>query len=497
MNEKILKFTYLKISIYALTFSLCMLSLYFANYNPDLGLSFLVLSFTIFTISIIKTIKRSGLLSTLSIFVIYSSIAYPIMMFYYFINPSKIFFANMPIRFEYPNYEDFYFTFLYFLIGYCSFIIGFTGMKAKPEKIICSQNNPGKTLLPNLKVLMLISLVLLLVDYFLRFKYHIGLLFGDVYGYAPKIGYKIKGIIYFLFIHSKIFLFPIYLYVSIKRRQPIHSLIALSLLLIVAIFDTISLSKGGFIYFLFICTVIYLLLGDNRKIIPQPVLIIIGFVALFLAIIIFPIINFYRNMAIAEGIIGIDAIPIALQNINYLLSNIDIKSSLIDFLSRIFMGFDQLYPVIAYGRQHDLLNWSDLLVYLAGDNTKGYHFFYFTKITGFGEELLGKTQHAGNIWGLFYFYFGFIGIFIGMFLWGKFNRWCYEKIRSICGHYDAFGVPLVAVYLLWFVSIIQNADLFGYGIRFFIGNIMLFIIWRELLGFLSKLYIGKRSPKGY
>lgn len=483
--------SYLSVSGYFFAFSLCLLS--FLLYDDvKIGLFLLLVSFIIFTVLIIKTLKYSGLLSPISMFVIYSFIAYPIMMLYYLIDPTKTFFAGMPIRFDYPRYEDFYFTFLYFLIGYIAFIGGFIGIKGKPKKIICpsadvSRFDANIKILPNLNILMIISLILLFAGFFLRFKLHIGLLFGHAYGDAPILGYNIVGITYFLFIHSNIFLLPIYLYTSIKKNNRIHSIIAFSLLVILAIFDTISLSKAGFIYFLFICTIVYILLGDSRKNISRTAVAIVGLSVILVIIIMFPMVRYLREISLAAGVIGLDAITMGLHNIKFndLLNNINIGESLIALLSRIFIGFDQQLPVIAYGRQHGLLNWNDLFEYLLGNYAKGYHYWYFVDITGFGEELLGKTQHAGNLIGFLYAYFNWAGIFIGMLLWGKFNRLCYDKIRDICWHYDAYGVGLTVVYLFWFISLFQNADLFGHGVRFFIGNIILFIFWRKLLTFLS------------
>jgi len=104
---------YQTVSIYAFAFFLGALSIFFGSDNAQIGLFLLVCSFILVTMWVIKNILRNGFLSPLFIFVFMSFIAYPVMMLYFFSEPSKIFFVDMPIMFEYPIYEDFYFALLY------------------------------------------------------------------------------------------------------------------------------------------------------------------------------------------------------------------------------------------------------------------------------------------------------------------------------------------------------------------------------------------------
>ena len=71
---------------------------------------------------------------------------------------------------------------------------------------------------------------------------------------------------------------------------------------------------------------------------------------------------------------------------------------------------------------------------------------------------------------------------MGMFLWGKFNRFIFEIIKGIYLKSYAFGASLFVIYIQWFIL-----TTFGFGpnthkmaVDSFIADVFIFLLWRTL-----------------
>jgi hypothetical protein len=472
MNEKRLYYirfsNYLIPSAYILLCSLSLISLFWID-SSKIGVVLLFTFSVLFTLEKIRKICYSkDLLSPLFIFITISFIAFPVKFLFYFIKPSEMFFEKLraPINFNYSGY-DFYITFLVFLLGYFSFILGYKRFGTRYKISTWSSKQAKKIIVvPNLNKLMFLCCLILFLEFYIKFKFGIGFLLIE----PPKVGFRIVGITYFFFLCSRLFLITLYVYVSFIKRANSHILLSITILLFMAILEAIGLSKIGLIYGFFILVVVSLLLKEKRGRFPRAIPILA--VCFILAwIVVFPVIEAYRfTPMMVERHVKFSNAQLLVQYIGHIPEYT--SESLNRALTRI-SGFDQLLPIIAYGKDHALLNLSAL-----SDSYNGGT-LYKSDILGFHpEEPIG---FAHTLWGVFYIHLGLVGVILGMFLWGKLNRLLYETTRKIYFRNNAYGAALWPLYLMWFLFNTFDGYLFYFGMRYFIAIVFVFLFWKNVL----------------
>lgn len=86
-------------------------------------------------------------------------------------------------------------------------------------------------------------------------------------------------------------------------------------------------------------------------------------------------------------------------------------------------GFDYLFPITIYGRNHYLLSFWDIFNPNKGGN------FYKCDILGLNPKFNIGFSHT--LWGVFYMHLNIVGVIFGMFLWGKINRFLFEILKKL------------------------------------------------------------------
>ncbi|MFA4932325.1 MAG: O-antigen polymerase [Caldisericia bacterium] len=450
--------------------------------SSKMGIVLLFVSSLVFTIEVTRKqlFHPIGFLSPLFVFTAISFLTYPLKLILYSSNPSQFFFFvdQLPITFIFAEH-DYYITFLIFLIGFFSFYFGYI-MKANTN---CrSTSNCRKiqatTKIPTLNMLMLISSFLTLTVYFLQFKLGIGRIFVS----PPEVAFKIVGITYYIFFTSQALLLPLYLFASIERHQRVHIFLAFLMVLVVVASSLMNLSKAGLSYPIFILAVLFVLNRDKTGRYPKKLfIIIIGLVLLFFVL--YSSIGAYRQVALEHGSGGgIESLRIFIQSIGV---NVNVGVSKVGAIFSRLGGLDVMLPIVSYGKDHALFSGSDLARLIAGDNAKDY-FLMYKNILGLPPEW--KSGFEITFMGFLYMYFRIGGIIVGMFLWGKFNRFIFEIIKGIYLKSYAFGASLFVIYIQWFIL-----TTFGFGpnthkmaVNSFIADVFIFLLWRTLfrIGFI-------------
>jgi len=480
-NSIVISKVYLSLCTYLLVFLVCTLALFWVD-SSKIGVVLLFAFSLVFTIEMIK--KQSfhpiGFLSPLFVFIIISFLTYPLKFLLYSFNPLQFFFFvdRLPINFNFSEY-DYYITFLIFLIGFFSFYFGY---------IIKTNTNYRSTLnyrkikatikIPTLNILMLISIFLTFMVYILQFKLGIGRIFVS----SPKIAFKIVGITYYIFFTSQALLLSLYLFASIERNQIIHIFLASLIVLVVVGFSLMNLSKAGLLYPIFIFIVLFILNKDKTGKYPKKLfIIIIGLILLFFAL--YSGIATYREITLRHGSGG------GIESLRFFIQSVDVRRSLnkLDAIFSRLGGLDVMLPIVSYGKDHALFSGIDLLNLIFGDNTKDY-FLMYKNILGLPPEWTSGFEVS--LMGFLYIYFRIGGIIIGMFLWGKFNRFVFDIIKGIYLKSYSFGASLFVIYLQWFIFVT-----FGFGpnshkmaVNSFLANVFIFLFWKTLfrINFIKK-----------
>lgn len=452
-------------------------------YQQDIRVTLIFYGSVFFTFLLLRQVKKAlDYLNPLTLFLIISFLAFQLKFYVYYLNPSKMYFTNSPINFYYDE-SDFHFTFLYFILGYFSFILGYSrfGNKNQPSTSILRKISGHTGRIPRLSTLMAINIIFLILSSILMYKFQIGLLFGE----APVLGFKIVGIIYYFFVYGSHFLFLLYIYASFRNKNYFHIFFSLSLLFTTTFIGASSYSKAGFLVAFLILLSIILSLKQFHKKIPN-VIYISALLSLGFFIALYPLIQLYRFAGLGMDISrGISSLPLLFA----VAKDIEVSISQVfwDIFSRV-SGFGSLLSIVAYEKDAELLNVSDFFQYFLGNESSDYALFYRINIMG----VLHETGFELTLWGFLYIYFGVYGIVLGMFLWGKLNRFLFRIIREIyCTNY-VYGMTLLFLYLIWFLGIT-----FGFGpntpwmaLKVFVATIFLFVFWTKVFSFTPKLRYG-------
>jgi hypothetical protein len=444
--------------------------------SSKIGVVLLFVCSLVFTIEMIRKqlFHPIGFLSPLFVFIVISFLTYPLKLILYSFNPLQFFFFvdQYPITFNFSEYEC-YITFLIFLIGFLSFYFGYITRTNTNSRSTSNYREIRATeKIPSLNMLMLISSFLTFMVYILQFKLGIGRIFVS----SPEVGSKIVGITYYIVFTSQALLLPLYLFASIERHQRIHIFLACLMVLVVVGFSLINLSKAGLLYPIFILAVLFVLNRDRTGRYPKKLfIVIIGLVLLFLVL--YSSMGIYRQVALQHGSGGgIESLGIFIQSVNV---NIGVGVSKMEAIFSRLGGLDVMLPIVSYGKDHALFSGSDLLRLIVGDNTKDY-FLMYKNILGLPPEW--KSGFEITLMGFLYTYFRIGGIVMGMFLWGKFNRFIFEIIKGIYLKSYAFGASLFVIYIQWFIL-----TTFGFGpnthkmaVDSFIADVFIFLLWRTL-----------------
>jgi hypothetical protein len=314
--------------------------------------------------------------------------------------------------------------------------------------------------------------------YILQFKLGIGRIFVSL----PKIAFKIVGITYYIFFTSQALLLPLYLFASIERNQIIHIFLAFLMVLVVVVFSLMNLSKAGLLYPIFIFIVLFVLNKDKTGKYPKKLfIIIIGLILLFFAL--YSGIATYREITLGHGSGG------GIESLRFFIQSVDVRRSLnkLDAIFSRLGGLDVMLPIVSYGKDHALFSGIDLLNLIFGDNTKDY-FLIYKNILGLPPEWTSGFEVS--LMGFLYIYFRMGGIIIGMFLWGKFNRFIFEIIKGVYLKSYSFGASLFVIYIQWFIF-----TTFGFGpnshkmaVNSFLANVFIFLFWKTLfrINFIKK-----------
>ena len=483
-NSIIIHKPYIISCVYLLIFFVCALALFWVDIL-DVGVVLIVAFCFVFTI---ETIKKQSLhpiefLSPLLIFIVISFITYPLKFLVYSFDPSQFFFFDVAwqsnlwqLNFNFSQ-DDCYLTFLIFLIGFFSFYLGYR-IKTNINSRSTLDDRKIKTVIkiPSLNTLLVISILFTFIIYILQFKLGIGKLFAT----PIKLPFKIVGITYYIFFTSQALLLNLYFFTSIEREKKIHIFLASFMVLVVVGFSMINLSKAGLLYPILIFIVLFVLNKDKMgKYSKKLLFTAIGLILLFFAL--YSCLATYREITLKHGLVG------GTESLKFFIPNVNVS---LDGLKAIFSrlgGLDVMLPIVSYGKDNALFSGNDLLALISGADSKDY-FLMYKNILGLPPERISGFEIS--LMGFLYMYFRIGGIIIGMFLWGKFNRFIFEIVKRIYLKSFSFGASLFVIYIQWFVY-----TTFGFGpnthkmaVNIFLANVVIFLLWKTLfhINFIKK-----------
>ena len=430
---------------------------------------------------ILLTKKRANALdyiSPLNLFVLMAFIGYPLkfVITYYF--PQYFFFNNFNVQFSIAE-SDYYNTLLVFVLGYAAFVFAYKTVLFKTKTPLdVKPVNPNRNKFKVNGILLLaLALLMIFADFYFKQVFSVGLLLVK-----PKIMFS--GYIYFFLMFGKIFILSLYTYNSFTGRSRFHQLASIVLLFVMGITDAINMSKSGFVNVFIILISSYFMISQNKKIPPLAIKRILIFVPIVI-VLLFPLVELYRFdfMILGKGDINLMNLIGTFSNLN--MSGLNFLSMGVERVINRVIGFGELFPLVAYAKEHALFNYSD---YFNG-NTEVISATLYKDILGMSNSPGG---FAAGLWAYLYSYFGPLGVFITFFIWGKLSRFLFNKLKYVSAKHPNLGVGIFPAYLIWFYFVTFEGQVGAYGVKYIVALIFISLFWFILFEILSNEKIFKK-----
>jgi len=224
-----------------------VISLKFATiYWTTVILYFLYFFVTLYSFQII----REDFLSPLSFFIFFSWLGFGLKVIFISIYPDLAFFSKgYNVVFRYDSLIVFL-AFLVFFIGYVGFITGFMTFKKTPKFIL-----KGIAVSPS--VLSIISVMLIVISYYIRIKYKLGMV-----GVVPTVKYA--GIIYYLSLYPPFLIVILEFYSALKKNSIFYVIIGLILFSTYSLINIVCGWKGSLIPSILSVSVIFYYVSKYR-----------------------------------------------------------------------------------------------------------------------------------------------------------------------------------------------------------------------------------------